>query len=279
MNVYEWPRPLTSHDLNITFFLSKPLVNECSSGSSPPNTVVQCSSKLLTRRPILDKSIQIYANLQLIMLGALPLIINVYSTSVIHTATLGSQQGKPTPAAGSHANSIVRFPWPLLGTGQELQRKYAENGEGWPARVDRLSALSNAGFSSLKSESGTPWSPCDGRITHKSQNSEQRVPRVPRVPRAPCLVFTIPRFPRYRPQIRTCRGVLQKGFAATAPVSPYSYTSTARTTQKEGRQVDNTAKERSVENQCGRLMWNWVWKLETAINCFRVLLGSRGASL
>jgi hypothetical protein len=74
----------------------------------------------------LDKSIQIYANLQLIMLGALPLIINVYSTSVIHTATLGSQQGKPTPAAGSHANSIVRFPWPLLGTGQELQRKNAK---------------------------------------------------------------------------------------------------------------------------------------------------------
>ena len=151
------------------------------------------------------------------------------------------------------------------------------------------------GFSSFKSESGTPWSPCDGRITHKSQTSEQRVPRVPRVPRAPCLVFTIPachvchvrhassspfpRFPRYRPQIRTCRGVLQKGFTATAPVSPYSYTSTARTTQKEGRQVDNAAKERSVENQCGRLMWNWVWKLETAINCFRVLLGSRGASL
>ena len=93
----------------------------------PPNTVVKCSSKVLTRFQFIFIG-QTYTNLckSAADHGALPLIINVYSTSVIHTAILGSQQGKPTPAAGSHANSTVRFPWPLLGTGQELQRKSAK---------------------------------------------------------------------------------------------------------------------------------------------------------
>lgn len=66
------------------------------------------------------------------MLGALPLITNVYSTSLIHTAHIGIPAVPPDTGSRLPCQLDSSFPVAFVGDRSRIAAKICETVEGWP---------------------------------------------------------------------------------------------------------------------------------------------------